>query len=227
MADSLHPVRFPGESVAYREARNGLLRAEIELRQKLEDVAAQRRKLPLGGRVKENYVFEEAGRSGAIVETSLADLFAPGKDSLVVYSFMYGPDMKQACPMCTSFLDGADRYALHVTQRVNFVVVAKSPPARLQAWAEERGWNRLRLLSSARNTYNRDYAAESPEGQQIPACNVFRRTADGIFHFWAAEMLYAPVMGHPRHVDLLWPVWSYFDLTPEGRGDFMPRLSYD
>jgi predicted dithiol-disulfide oxidoreductase (DUF899 family) len=97
----------------------------------------------------------------------------------------------------------------------------------LRAWAQERGWNRLRLLSSAGNTYNRDYAAETPEGQQIPACNVFCRTPDGIFHFWAAEMLYAPVKGHPRHVDSLWPIWSYFDLTPEGRGDFMPRLSYD
>jgi predicted dithiol-disulfide oxidoreductase (DUF899 family) len=227
MADSLHAVRFPGESAAYREARNDLLRAEIELRQKLEDVAAQRRNLPMGGAVKEDYVFEEIGRGGAVVETRLSDLFAPGKDSLVIYSFMYGPDMQQACPMCTSFLDGADRYALHVTQRVNFVVVAKSPPARLQAWAQERGWSRLRLLSSARNTYNRDYVAENPEGQQIPACNVFRRTLGGIFHFWAAEMLYAPLKGHPRHVDLLWPVWSYFDLTPEGRGDFMPRLSYD
>lgn len=181
----------------------------------------------MGGAVKEDYVFEEIGRTGAFVETRLSDLFAPGRDSLVIYSFMYGPDMPQACPMCTSFLDGADRYALHVTQRVNFVVVAKSPPARLQGWARERGWNRLRLLSSARNTFNRDYVAENPEGQQIPACNVFRRTPGGIFHFWAAEMLYAPLQGHPRHVDLLWPVWSYFDLTPDGRGDFMPRLSYD
>lgn len=227
MSESLHSIRFPGETEAYRQARNDLLHAELELRQKLEDVAAQRGKLPMGGRVKEDYVFAECGRDGVVTETKLSELFAEGKNSLIVYSFMYGPEMKQACPMCTSFLDGADRYAMHVSERVNFVVVAKSPPERLHIYARERGWSRLRLLSSAGNTYNQDYVAENPEGQQIPACNVFRRTSDGIFHFWAAEMLYAPIKGHPRHVDLLWPVWSYFDITPEGRGDFMPRLSYD
>lgn len=42
-------VRFPGESPAYRAARDALLEAEIELRQKTEQVAALRRQLPLGG----------------------------------------------------------------------------------------------------------------------------------------------------------------------------------
>src|SRR5207249_6735127 len=104
------------------------------------------------------------------------------------------------CPMCPCFLDGLDRYALHLAQRVNLAVVAKSPIERIHAWAAERGWTRLRLLSSSGNTYNADYFAEDPEGGQMPACNVFTRTDDGIFHFSAAEVLYAPVKGHPRHV---------------------------
>jgi len=225
MSESLHRVRFPGETDEYRGARNELLHAERDLRERMEAVAAMRRRLPRGGRVKEDYVFEEIA-GGARRRTPLSGLFAPGKPSLVVYSFMYGPDAEHPCPLCTSFLDGLDRYALHLTQRVNLAVVAKSPIERIHAWAAERGWTRLRLLSSFANTYNADYFAESAEGAQMPACNVFSRSDQGVFHFWAAELLYAPVEGHPRHVDLLWPVWSFFDLTPEGRGNWMPQRSY-
>lgn len=226
MADALHPVRFPNEPEGYRAARDRLLAAEIALRDQLEAVAGLRRALPRGGRVKEDYVFE-APVDGGARPVRLSELFASGKPSLVVYSYMFGPDMKQPCPMCTCFLDGADGYAPHLAQRINFVVVAKSPAARLGAWAGGRGWSRLRLLSSATNTYNRDYTAETPDGQQLPACNVFTKTDDGIFHSWSAEMLYVPTAGHPRHVDLLWPLWNFFDLTPEGRGtDWLPKLSY-
>ncbi|MGH7819544.1 MAG: DUF899 family protein [Candidatus Binatia bacterium] len=222
MAESLHPVRFPGESEAYRAARNELLRAEIELRERIESVAALRRRLPRGGRLKEDYVFGEI-TAGGKRRTPFSALFAPDKPSLVVYSFMYGPDAQRACPMCTSFLDGLDRYARYVTQRVNLAIVARSPIERIAAWARERGWTSLRLLSSSGNSYNPDYFAERPDGGQNPACNVFTRTDEGIFHFWSAELLYAPLKGHPRHVDLLWPIWSFFDLTPEGRGDWLPE----
>ncbi|TMA58547.1 MAG: DUF899 domain-containing protein [Deltaproteobacteria bacterium] len=226
MTGTLHAVRFPGESDAYRAARDRLLEREIELRGALEAVAALRRELPLGGRVKEDYVFDEANRAAA-GSIALSKLFEGGKRSLIVYSYMYGPAAEQPCPMCTSFLDGVNAYAPHITQRVNLVVVARSPAERLRAWAARRGWDRLRLLSSASNTYNADYAAETPDGQQLPACNVFTSTDAGIYHFWSAEMLYAPTPGHARHVDLLWPIWSFFDLTPEGRGkDWLPKLSY-
>jgi len=228
MAETLHDVRFPGESDDYRAARDRLLRAEIELRDRLASVAELRRALPLGGHVAHDYVFDDA--SGPETRAvRLSELFAPGKDSLIIYSFMYGPAMQQPCPMCSCFLDGVNAHAPHLEQRVNVVVVAKSPAERLRAWIAKRGWSRLRLLSSATNTYNVDYAAEAPDGRQNPACNVFVKRPDGIHHFWAAEMLYAPVEGHhPRHVDLLWPIWSFFDLTPEGRGtDWMPKLSYD
>jgi predicted dithiol-disulfide oxidoreductase (DUF899 family) len=176
--------------------------------------------------VKEDYAFDELVE-GRKRPTRLSDLFTPGKPSLIVYSFMYAPEAKDACPMCTSFLDGFDRYALHVGQRVNLAVVAKSPIERIREWADARGWSRLRLLSSNRNTYNADYFAERAGFGQIPACNVFVRRDDGIHHFWSSELFYANTAGHPRHIDLLWPVWSFFDLTPEGRGDFMPKLRYD
>jgi predicted dithiol-disulfide oxidoreductase (DUF899 family) len=226
MAESLHQVRFPGESEAYRAARNELLRAELDLRERIEAVATLRRQLPPGGRVREDYAFDEVVE-GAVRRTRLSELFQPGKPSLMLYSFMYGPGAERPCPMCTSFLDGLDRYALHLAQRMSLAVVAKSSIERIRAWAAERGWTRLRFLSSAGNTYNSDYFAETPDGSQLPACNVFTRDDDGIRHFWSAEMLYVPVKGHPRHIDLLWPIWSVFDLTPEGRGNWVPKLVYD
>jgi predicted dithiol-disulfide oxidoreductase (DUF899 family) len=227
MGEPLHGMRFPGETDEYRAARDRLLEAERALRERLEAVAEMRRALPLGGRVPEDYAFDEASGSGP-KRTRLSELFAPGKSSLVVYSFMFGPRMERPCPMCTSFLDGVDRYAPHLTQRLNLAVVARSPIERVAAWAAERGWTCLRLLSSASNGYNAAYGAEGRDGADLPACNVFVKRGDAVHHFWSAELLYVPTAGHPRHVDLLWPIWSFFDLTPEGRGtDWMPKLAYD
>lgn len=225
MSDSLHAVRFPNESAEYRGARDTLLRAELELRERMEAVAALRRRLPLGGAPPQDYAFEEIVE-GSRRTTRLSQLFGT-HPSLVLYSFMYGPSMERPCPMCTSFLDGLDRAVRHVAERVSVAVVAKSPIERVRAFADERGWSRLRVLSSAGNSYNVDYHAEAPTGAQLPACNVFVRRGGEVRHFWAAEVLHAPSPGHPRHIDLLWPIWSLFDLTPEGRGDWMPRLAYD
>ncbi len=218
------PARFPNESAEYRRARDQLLAAEIDLRARVEAVAELRRALPDGGAC-EDYVFSEAtpGRSGNV---TLSALFEPGKDSLLVYSYMFAPDWDTPCPMCTCFLDGMDRYATHLSQRVNLAVTASAPPDRLRAWYEKRGWQNLRLLSSRGNTYSRDYHGETPGGDPLPMMNVFTRRNGEIRHFWASEMFFAPSEWHPRHVDMLWPVWHYYDLTPEGRGEWFPELSY-
>jgi predicted dithiol-disulfide oxidoreductase (DUF899 family) len=106
-----------------------------------------------------------------------------------------------------------------VSQNVNLAVVAKTPLPRLLAFAEERRWSRLRFLSSADNTYNVDYHAETPQGAQRPMLTVFHRGADAIRHFWSSELFYAPAERgeDPRHVGTLEPLWNLFDLTPEGR----------
>jgi len=227
-----HDNRFPGESEAYRNTRDELLAAEMELRKQTETVAAMRRTLPLGGEIKENYAFDEdAAELGAaenIVQTQLGDLFAPGKDSLFLYSFMYAPGA-DACPACSSILDALNGSAPHIGDRINFAVVAKAPISQIRTWAQVRGWNNLRLLSSNGNSYNTDYGAER-DGGQLPAINIFRKTGDGIFHNYNAELLYAPSEEgqHPRHADTIWPLWSVFDLTPGGRGaDWFPKLAYD
>jgi predicted dithiol-disulfide oxidoreductase (DUF899 family) len=234
MAEALHTVRFPGENVSCREARNKLLEAEIALRKNLEDVAELRRKLPLGGAVPEDYVFEEGSPdltdTQAVRKVRISDLFAPGKDTLALYSYMFGPKMKEPCVSCTSILDGLNGTSQHASQRINFAVAAKSPLARIRSVARERGWNNLRLLSSNGNTYNRDYHGEDSKEDQLPMLNVFTRRDGNIHHFYGAELLFAPsAPGQDgRHVDLIWPLWNLFDFTPEGRGtDWGPALAYE
>ena len=230
MAGSKHKVRFPGESESYRAARNKLLDAEIELRRWIESVAAQRRELPVGGVIPEDYAFEEiVGKDGKKRKVSLSGLFADGKDSLILYNFMYGPEMKSACPSCTSILDGLDGEVSHVSQRTNIAIVAKSPIERIRDYANERGWRNLRLLSSEGTTYNRDYQGENEKGDQMPALNVFVRRNGRIHHFYNTELMLAP--SEPgqdmRHVDMIWPLWNLFDYTPEGRGEkWGPKLAY-
>jgi len=232
MGSSKHKVRFPGESPAYRAARDKLLDAEIELRRATEAVAMQRRKLPLGGELPQDYVFEEiVGDSGKGTKKKvrMSELFAPGKDSLILYNFMYGPDVKRPCPSCTSIIDGLDGEAQHVGQRVNLAIVAKSPIERIREFAKERGWRHLRILSSANSTYNHDYQGENAKGEQMPAMNVFVKRNGKMYHSWNTELMFAP--SDPgqdmRHVDMIWPLWSLLDVTPDGRGEkWNPKLAY-
>ena len=239
-------TQFPGESSEYRRERDRLLDAEVELRRTIERVAAQRRALPPGGIVPENYRFEEAADGR---EVTFSELFAAEKDTLVIYSFMFPrwsgdtrpgpargetaklPLVETPCASCTSILDSLDGAAPHLAQRANLAVIAKSAPERIRAFAEERGWSRLRLLSSRNSTYNRDYRAETPEGEQAPILNVFVRDGDHFRHSWATELMFAPREEgeDPRHVDAIWPIWNVLDMTPGGRGagwDF-PKVDYE
>jgi predicted dithiol-disulfide oxidoreductase (DUF899 family) len=215
--------RFPGETTEYRRARNRLLKAEIELRRQQEAVAVQRRKLPLGGEVREDYVFDAAvqGRK-EFKKIRLSKLFAPGKDTLFIYNFMFPEAVGSMtpCPSCTSIIDAIDGASRHVVPRVNFAIVAKAPIAKFRQHAQKRGWRHAQLLSSTNNSFNADYRAEGADGQQFPLAHVFVRRGKKIRHFWSSELWFAPPEAHEdmRHVDFMWPMWSIFDTTPKGRG---------
>jgi predicted dithiol-disulfide oxidoreductase (DUF899 family) len=218
-------IRLPGESAEYRSARDELLRAEAALRRQTEEVARLRRSLPLGGKVKEDYVFRTMDDRAV----KLSGLFRPGKDTLVMYSYIYGPAMKSPCPLCTSILDRVDAEAPHITDRVNLAVAAKSPPSRIREVASQRGWRHLQLLSSATNSYNADYHGEDAQGSQLPMLNVFVRRDGGIHHTYATELFWGPKEEgmDGRHVDSIWPLWNVFDFTPDGRGtNWYPKLGY-
>jgi predicted dithiol-disulfide oxidoreductase (DUF899 family) len=214
-------LTFPGESTEYRAARNRLLDREIELRRLAEDVARDRRALPLGGLVPEDYVFHGDG------PVRLSELFESGTETLALYSYMFGPEKKAPCHMCTPLLDALNGVDDHLRQRLSFAVVAESPPERLRSWVDQRGW-KLRLLSSAGSTYNRDYHGQTKDGDTT-MLNVFHRKEGRIRHFWGTELAHGPSDAGQDHrgLDLLNPIFAMLDLTPEGRGNWYTKLRYD
>jgi predicted dithiol-disulfide oxidoreductase (DUF899 family) len=229
-------IRFPNESSAYRAARDELLALERDLRRQLETVAVARRALPPGGEVPEDYVFQEL-RDGAVHDVHLSELFAPGRPSLAIYNFMFPRDptddrplpttpktrllpmLESPCPSCTALLDQLDGSIPHISPLLSFAVVAKAPIERVAAFAEERGWRNLRLVSSRGNSFNRDYGAEAADGAQRPYLNVFQRDGSTVRHFWGCELFDEPTEPgqDPRHVGTIEASWNLLDLTPEGR----------
>ncbi len=212
---------YPNESPEYRRARTALLAEEIELRRHIERVAAQRRVLPPGGEIPEDYVF--AGVNGPV---HFSALFGH-HDTLVVYNYMYGPKRERPCPMCTSLLSSWDGEAADMEQRVALAIVAKSPIERLVAFKKERGWRHLKLYSSAGNSFNKDYFADGPNGEDWAAINVSQtRRQDPAFLGWRDAATADPGQD-PRGAPDLMPLWTVLDMTPAGRGkDWYPKLGY-
>lgn len=208
------PVAYPNESPTYRAKRQALVTAERALRDQIESVAAQRRALPMGGELPQDYVF--TGLDGAA--SALSSLFSPGKSTLAIYSLMFGTKADTPCPACSSVLDGLNGQVTHLQQHLDFAVVAMAPPEKLASLAKTRDWQNLQLYSAQNTRYQADYHGETADGSQIPMINIFEKQGDAIHHFWGSEAFFAPGDGHPRHVDLLWPLWNVLDLTPKGRG---------
>ncbi|MBB5193251.1 putative dithiol-disulfide oxidoreductase (DUF899 family) [Silvimonas terrae] len=218
-----HHPRYPGETLAYREARNALLAEEIELRRQIERVAALRRTLPTSGDVPQHYRFDSA--DGPV---TLQQMFGE-HDTLVIYHWMFGPQRERPCPMCTCLLSALNGEMPDILQRVAFGVVARAPIERMQAFAKERGWHHLRLYSAGGSSFNQDYIGEDPNGDDTPGLNVFVRIGDSIKHFYGDEMGpdTADPGQDPRGAPDLMPLWNILDLTPGGRGtDWYPQLDY-
>lgn len=203
---------YPNESEEYRAARDALLKDEQELIEKKRAVAEKRRKLPPGGELKEDYVFQWAndGKVGQPVKFSA--LFGD-KNTLILYSFMFGPNWDKPCPSCTSLMDGFDRAWYSVAQDAAFAAIAKAPAERINAWARERGWSQIPLLSGYESSFQADYRCQAEnDDMQLPVMHVFTKGGGRIFHFWGTETM-------TNHVDTVWPYWNLFDFTPEGRPD--------
>jgi predicted dithiol-disulfide oxidoreductase (DUF899 family) len=214
-------ARFPNESAGYRRARQELLTEEIELRRHIEHVAELRRALPAGGEVTKSYVFE--GENG---KANFADLFG-GKQTLAIYSYMFGPQRQAPCPMCTSFMSTWAHKLPDIEQRIAFVFVARSPIARLIEAKKARGWTQHKIYSDMSGDYTRDYV--SAEDADVPGYSVFTRRDGIIRHFWSGEMggATADPGQDPRGAPDFDPLWTILDTTPEGRGtDWYPKLHY-
>ena len=212
---------FPNEDETYRKARNALLIKEIELRRQIEAVARMRRSLPPGGAVPRDYAF--VGPNGPV---TLSDLFGD-KDTLVIYSFMFGPQRKTPCPMCTSMIGSWEGKIEDIRQRVAVAVIARSPIERLLQWKIDRGWKQMPFYSDMDGDFTRDYV--SAEDADMPGYTVFTRKDGVIRHFWSEEISFdmADPGQDPRGAVEQDALWLLLDTTPEGRGsDWHPSLSY-
>src|ERR1035438_3713376 len=214
-------VHYPDESPEYRAARNVLLAEEIELRRHIERVAAQRRALPIGGKLAKDFeLVSEAG------PTRLSAFFGD-KKTLMVYSMMYGPQRKAPCPSCTSFLSAWNGIAVNLRERVGIVVTARSPIERLMEYKRQRAFANLPFVSDLTGDYTRTYV--SADDADIPGFSVFTRHDGVISHFYSGEMsgAMADPGQDPRGAPDPDPLWLMLDLSPDGRGtDWYPKLEY-
>jgi predicted dithiol-disulfide oxidoreductase (DUF899 family) len=214
--------RIVGESAEYRSAREALLAEEIELRRHIERVAEQRRALPPGAGIGKDYVFEgEHGRA------HFADLFGT-HDTLVVYTYMFGPERARPCPMCTALVGALAANAADIRQRTALAVVARSPVERLCAFAAERGWRNLPLYCDVTEQFGRDFGSWTDRGD-MPGYHVFTRRDGNIRHFWSGELGDATVDPgqDPRGAPEITPLWHVLDTVPEGRDPhWYPSVDY-
>jgi predicted dithiol-disulfide oxidoreductase (DUF899 family) len=240
-------VTFPNETPEYRRARAALLQREVALRREMEAVAAQLRQLPPGGEVPEDYAFDCIGADGTPSTVRLSALFRGG-DTLMLYHYMFprhagdtrpGPTtgaMAQVplaegpCPSCTALIDMWEGTMPHFEGLGgNLAVVAKAPIERVAAFARDKGWKHIRLLSAANSTFKSDYRGEGADGQQEPIMTVFKRWPDGAIRLhWASELYFEPPdPGQDmRHMGTVEPLWTLFDLTPGGRPSADEQIEY-
>ncbi len=211
MADS--SLLMPGADEAYRRSRDRLRAAEIELRDRIEAVAALRRELSLGP-VVPDYRFIENGSC-----VHLSELFAAEKPYLIVYHLMYWANGDSFCPSCSMWIDGFNGIVPHVTQQTNFVIASRAPIDRLREWAAHRGWHRLRLLSDDGPAFARDIDAEDAEGNPDSTVVVFAKEGDRVRHVYTMHPMLEERGGG---IDLLTPTYHLLDLTPAGRGEWDP-----
>ena len=205
-------LRYPNESRAYRDARDALLKDEQELVEKTKALAEKRRRLPLGGELKEDYVFQWANDGKVGQNVKFSELFGD-KNTLLLYSWMFGPNWDNPCYSCTSLVDGFDRTWYQVTRDAAFVAIAKAQPERINAWARKRGWSQMALVSGYHSPYQVDYKCQGDsDDMQLPVMHVFTKRDGKIFHFWGTESMM-------NHVDTVWAYWNLMDFTPEGRPD--------
>ena len=223
-------TNLPNESAEYLSKREELRLAEIDLRNTRERVAALRRELPKGATIQD-YEFLEGptsldGGDEPVGKVRLSELFSAPDRSLVIYHFMFGKKQVNPCPMCTAWIDGYNGVAHHLAQNVDLAIVAAADPSTLRAYARERGWDKLRLLSAGESTFKYDLGSEDAPGHQDSTISVFTRDIDDTLrHFYSGHPWLAEDIKE-RGIDEMTPIWNLLDLTPQGRGKFYASLDY-
>jgi predicted dithiol-disulfide oxidoreductase (DUF899 family) len=204
-------------------ARKELLEKEKESTRLRDELSAERRRLPWV-KVEKNYVFDAPGG-----KVKLADLFA-GRNQLVIYHFMFGPDWQEGCPSCSFGCDHINGMLPHLAARdVTMVAVSRAPLAKLEAFKKRMGW-RFNWVSSYGSEFNADFHVSFTEeeiargkvyynyteqefpSEEAPGLSVFYKDAAGdIFHTYST---------YGRGLDeALMGTYRILDLVPKGRDE--------
>ncbi|MDB6029735.1 MAG: hypothetical protein JWM16_73 [Verrucomicrobiales bacterium] len=214
-----HNIVSQGEWIS---ARKELLKKEKESTRLLDQLSAERRKLPWV-KVQKNYVFNTPGGKATI-----ADLFA-GRSQLVVYHFMFGPDWQEGCPSCSFVSDHLDGALPHLAARdVMLVAVSRAPLAKIEGFKKRMGWH-FNWVSSQGGDFNADFHVSFTEEEraqgkvnynytmqefpsaEAPGISVFYKDAVGdVFHTYSS---------YGRGLDLLLGTYRILDMVPKGRDE--------
>ena len=142
-----HEIVSPEEWLV---ARKDLLSSEKQLTRLRDKLAAERRALPWV-KIEKEYVFDAPDG-----KVTLADLFA-GRNQLVIYHFMFGPDWQEGCPSCSFVADHIDGALPHLAARdVTLAIVSRAPLAKIDAFKKRMGWQ-FKWVSSYGSDFNDDF----------------------------------------------------------------------
>jgi predicted dithiol-disulfide oxidoreductase (DUF899 family) len=184
-------------------ASKNLLAKEKKLTRERDQLAAERRRLPMV-KIDKPYVFE-----GPAGKASPLDLFE-GRRQLIVYHFMFAPGVDgwptAGCPGCSMFVDQIGHLAHMHARDVSFALVSRAPLSRIQPYQKRMGWS-IPWYSSSDSDFNDDFGVTTPKGETF-GLSVFLRDGDSIFRTYFTNA---------RGVEALGPVWTFLDLAPYGR----------
>lgn len=211
----------------WRKARIAHLAKEKELTRQLDQLQAERRRLPMH-KVEKDYRF-----TGPQGEVTLLDLFGQNH-TLVVYHFMFDPEWEQGCPGCTAWTDGISRDTVESAANlgIGYIHMSRAPLEKLQAYAGQKGWW-LPWYSSLGSDFNYDFQAtlddrvkepeynyrtrdevEAAHGQrpefkgETPGLSVFLRVGDEVYHTYST---------YERGVEPMIQSYGLMGFTPYGR----------
>jgi len=205
----------------WQKERAAVLTKEKSATHLLQDIAAQRRNMPV---VKvqnpERYKFDDA-QTGE--EKTLADLFADRKQ-LIIYHFMLGPQDKEGCVGCSLVMDHIPANLDHLWSRdTTFAAVATAPTDKVKAFKDRMGWT-APFYSSAKTHEAWKEAEAAGEtitwkpGNGYFGLSVFIKEGDDIFHTYSMT---------DRGCEILLVTYQLLDFTPLGRqedGDGMGKF---
>jgi predicted dithiol-disulfide oxidoreductase (DUF899 family) len=179
--------------------RDRLLVKEKAATRALDELAAERRKLPMV-RIEKPYAFE--GPDGKLTLLALFE----GRRQLIVYHFMFAPGTDEVCEGCSLFTDNIGELAHLNARDTSFTLVSRAPLAELAPFKRRMGWA-VPWVSSSGSDFNDDFGV-TVDGRETFGLSVFLRDGESVFRSYFTN---------GRGVEALGSTWTFLDLTPFGR----------